>query len=156
MPAARRSVTTICATAPSRPADVTLRYAAPKPFVIDGDLVPRLIDEIPALAVLACFAEGESVVRNAAELKVKESDRIRTVTDMLRALGGDVTPTDDGMIIRGKGYLPGRRYGGRGARPPHCHVAAVAMAASRRGGTLVNGEVCAVSYPGFFSEVLAL
>ncbi len=137
-------------------ADVTLRYAAPKPFVIDGDLVPRLIDEIPALAVLACFAEGESVVRNAAELKVKESDRIRTVTDMLRALGGDVTPTDDGMIIRGKGYLPGGGTVDAGLDHRIAMSAAVAMAASRRGGTLVNGEVCAVSYPGFFSEVLAL
>lgn len=137
-------------------ADITLRYAAPKPFVIDGDLVPRLIDEIPVLAVLACFAEGESVVRNAAELKVKESDRIRTVTAMLRALGGDVTPTDDGMIIRGKGYLPGGGTVDAGLDHRIAMSAAVAMAASRRGGTLVNGEVCAVSYPGFFSEVLSL
>ena len=137
-------------------ADITLRYAAPKPFVIDGDLVPRLIDEIPVLAVLACFAEGESVVRNAAELKVKESDRIRTVTAMLRALGGDVTPADDGMVIHGKGYLPGGGTVDAGLDHRIAMSAAVAMAASRRGGTLVNGEVCAVSYPGFFSEVLAL
>ena len=137
-------------------ADITLEFGALKPFVAEGEIIPRIIDEIPALAVLACFIEGESVVRDAAELKVKESDRILTVTSMLRALGADITPTQDGMVIRGKGFLEGGGVVDAGLDHRIAMSAAIAMAASRRGGTLIGGEICAVSYPGFFREVLSL
>lgn len=135
-------------------ADITMQYAPLRPFAIGGALIPRLIDEIPALAVLACFIEGESVIRDAKELKVKESDRIATTVAMLTALGADVKPTDDGMIIRGKGYLPGGGTVDAGLDHRIAMSAAIAMAASRTGGTLLRGEVCAVSYPTFFGEVL--
>lgn len=68
---------------------------------VSGDIIPALIDEIPMIAVLAAFADGETIIRDAKELKVKESDRIATVTENLKAMGADITPTDDGMIIRG-------------------------------------------------------
>lgn len=135
-------------------ADITVRYTQLRPFTVGGALIPRLIDEIPALAVLACFIEGESVIRDAKELKVKESDRIATTVAMLTALGADAEPTDDGMIIRGKGYLPGGGTVDAGLDHRIAMSAAIAMAAARKGGTLLHGEVCAVSYPTFFGEVL--
>lgn len=135
-------------------ADVTLTHGDLKPFRIDGAIVPRLIDEIPALAVLACFIEGESVIAGATELKVKESNRIDTTVGFLRALGADVEPTHDGMIIHGKGYLPGGGTVDPGLDHRTAMAAAIAMAASKRGGTLLNPEVCAVSYPDFYGDVL--
>ncbi|HAS20948.1 MAG TPA: 3-phosphoshikimate 1-carboxyvinyltransferase, partial [Lachnospiraceae bacterium] len=88
-------------------ADLLVRTASLKGTVIEGSLIPALIDELPVLAVMAAAAEGETVIRDAAELKVKESDRIATVTEGLRAMGADITPTDDGMIIRGGRPLHG-------------------------------------------------
>ena len=135
-------------------ADITVRYASLKSFTVSGGLIPRLIDEIPVLAVLACFIEGESVIADAQELKVKESDRIAATAAALQALGASVTPTADGMRIAGKGYLEGGGTVDAGLDHRIAMAAAVAMAASRRGGTLLNADVCAVSYPGFFKEVL--
>lgn len=135
-------------------ADITLTHTELKPFRIGGAIVPRLIDELPVLAVLACFIEGESVITGAAELKVKESDRIASTVNFLRALGADIEPTDDGMVIRGKGYLTGGGTVDSGLDHRTAMAAAVAMAASKKGGTLLRPEVCAVSYPDFYREVL--
>ena len=66
---------------------------------MEGELIPTLIDEIPVIAVMAAFAEGITIIRDAAELKVKETDRILTVTENLKLLGCDVTPTDDGICL---------------------------------------------------------
>jgi len=74
---------------------------------IEGDLIPRLIDEIPIIALAASQAKGTTVIRDAKELKVKESNRIDTVVNMLKALGADIKATDDGMIIRGPKPLKG-------------------------------------------------
>ena len=85
----------------------------PKPLtgtVIEGAVIPSLIDEIPILAVMAAFAEGTTVIRDAAELKVKETNRIQTVTENLLAMGAEIIPTEDGMIIHGTGAL--RHYVG--------------------------------------------
>ena len=82
----------------------------PKPLtgtVIEGAVIPSLIDEIPILAVMAAFAEGTTVIRDAAELKVKETNRIQTVTENLLAMGAEIIPTEDGMIIHGTGALKG-------------------------------------------------
>ena len=68
---------------------------------VEGDLIPALIDEIPVLAVMAAFAQGTTIIRDAAELKVKESDRIETIAANLKNMGADITATDDGMIIHG-------------------------------------------------------
>ena len=81
-------------------ADLLVRHSSLNGTVIEGDLIPTLIDEIPILAVLASFAEGTTVIRNAEELKVKESDRLSIMVEGLLAMGAEVTGTDDGMIIR--------------------------------------------------------
>ncbi len=82
-------------------ADLLVRYAPLRGLTVEGDIIPTLIDEIPILSVAAAMAEGTTVIKDAAELKVKESDRILTVTKMLRHFGVDITPTDDGFIIEG-------------------------------------------------------
>ena len=83
-------------------ADIRVRSCPLHGTEIGGDIIPTLIDEIPIIAVMAAFAEGTTVIRDAAELKVKETDRIALITENLRAMGADVTATDDGMIIQGK------------------------------------------------------
>ena len=85
-------------------ADLLVRYSHLKGTVIEGDIIPTLIDEIPMIAIMAAFADGQTVIRDAAELKVKETNRIDTVTAGLKAMGADITPTDDGMIIEGTGH----------------------------------------------------
>ena len=80
-------------------ADLLVRSSSLHGTVIEGSLIPTLIDEIPMIAVMAAFAEGQTIISDAAELKVKESDRIKTVTENLQAMGADIIPTDDGMLI---------------------------------------------------------
>lgn len=133
--------------------DVTLEQTALKPFRITSELVPSLIDEIPLLAAVACYAEGTSVIGGAEELKVKESDRIATTVEALRALGADIEPTADGMIVHGHGGLRG---GGRvDAHGDHriAMSAAVAALGSERGGEILGAETAAISYPGFWEIV---
>ena len=87
--------------------DLIVRSSSLHGTTIAGDLIPTLIDEIPVIAVLACFADGDTVIRDAQELKVKESNRIDTVVEGLRAMGADAVATDDGMIIHGGKTLHG-------------------------------------------------
>ena len=134
-------------------ADIIIEKASLKPFALQGDIIPRLIDEIPVLAVLACFAKGKSIIKDAAELKVKESNRIDTVAKMINALGGNATATLDGMIIDGKGYLEGGTIDAKGDHRI-AMSGAVALALSKNGGELVGGECADVSYPDFFKTVL--
>ena len=82
-------------------ADILVRTSRLHGITIEGDIIPTLIDEIPVIAVMAAAAEGTTVIKDAAELKVKETDRIETVTDNLKAMGCDAVPTEDGMIIKG-------------------------------------------------------
>lgn len=121
-----------------------------KPFVIGGDMVPRLVDELPVLAVLACFIKGESVIKDAAELKVKESNRIDTTVNALKKMGADIEATEDGMIIRGKGVL----MGGATINAELDHRLAMSMAiagaASVDGVEIENAEIANVSYPNFY------
>ena len=134
-------------------ADITLTQRALRPLTITAEDVPSLIDELPLLAAVACFAEGRSVISGAEELRVKESDRIATTTEALRALGADITPTPDGMIINGTGGLKG---GGKVyAHGDHriAMSAAVAAAGSELGCEIEGAETAAISYPGFW-EVL--
>ena len=87
--------------------DILAKSSSLKGTIIEGELIPALIDEIPILAVMAACADGTTVIRDAAELKVKETNRIDTVTAGLRAMGVHVTPTDDGMVIEGGTSLKG-------------------------------------------------
>jgi len=119
---------------------------------IGGAEVPRAIDELPLLALAACFAEGRTTIRDAAELRHKESDRIAGVCDALRALGGCAEPTPDGMVIEGTGGLRG---GAIDARGDHrlAMLGAVAGLASAEGVSVDGFDAAAVSYPGFSSDL---
>lgn len=126
-----------------------------KPFVIEGALVPRLIDEIPVLAVLATQCVGESVIRDAAELRVKESDRVEVVAEALRAMGAEVETFADGMAIQGPTALTGATIDAR-----HDHRIAMAFAIAgliAEGSTQIEGaDAIATSYPTFESDLRSL
>ncbi len=129
-------------------ADITARTSRLHGTVIEGDIIPALIDEIPVIAVMAAVAEGTTVIRDAAELKVKETDRIETVTDNLKAMGCDVTPTEDGMIING-GKLKGASIH---TLLDHRIAMAFSIAAlAAEGRTRILDSKCVdVSYPAFY------
>ena len=90
-------------------ADILVRTSKLHGTTIEGALIPTLIDEIPMIAVMAACAEGTTIIKDAAELKVKETNRIDTTTEALRSMGADITPTDDGMIIQGGHALHGAK-----------------------------------------------
>jgi 3-phosphoshikimate 1-carboxyvinyltransferase len=117
--------------------------------------VPLAIDELPLVALLACFAEGDTVVRGAAELRLKESDRIAAVTEGLRALGAEIEETPDGFAVRGTGGLAGGRLEARGDHRL-AMLGAIAGLASEHGVEVVGMEAAAVSYPGFVDDLGAL
>ena len=122
---------------------------------IGGDMIPRILDEIPVLAVAACFAEGVTVIRDAAELRVKESDRIATTVKELSRLGADIEAREDGMIIHGTGRLSGATCFSHGD-----HRLAMALAVAGLlcdGDTTVHGaEAASVSYPEFWEHLVSL
>lgn len=123
---------------------------------IGGDMIPRMLDEVPILAVAACFATGDTVVRDAAELRVKETDRIYTTVTELTRLGADIAATEDGMVIHGKG--PGNsEITGAECQSHGDHRLAMSMAVA---GLIGNGEVtvhgaadASVSYPEFWQHL---
>jgi len=116
---------------------------------ISGDIIPTLIDELPVIAVMAACASGTTTIKDAAELKVKESDRIATVTENLKNMGCDITPTDDGMIINGGSPLKGTTV-----KTYLDHRIAMSFAiaglAAQGETTFDNEECCCISYPNFF------
>ena len=119
---------------------------------IGGDMIPRILDEVPILAVAACFAEGETVIRDAAELRVKESDRIATTVEELSRLGADIEAREDGMLIRGTGRLSGAACQSHGD-----HRLAMSMAVCgllSEGAMEVHGaEDASISYPSFWEDL---
>ncbi|MEA2316201.1 MAG: 3-phosphoshikimate 1-carboxyvinyltransferase [Solirubrobacteraceae bacterium] len=123
--------------------------------VVEPEEVPLAIDELPLVALLGCFAEGETIVRGAEELRVKESDRIATVVDGLASLGADIEATGDGFAVRGTGGLRG---GGIASHGDHrlAMLGAIAGLASREGVEVAGMEAAAVSYPGFSRDIEGL
>ena len=117
--------------------------------------VPLAIDELPLIALVGCFAEGETVVRGANELRFKESDRIAGVVDGLRGLGADIEATEDGFVVRGTGGLRGGSIASRGDHRL-AMLGAVAGLASQEGVEVVGMDAAAVSYPGFPDDLAAL
>ena len=117
--------------------------------------VPLAIDELPLVALLGCFAEGETVVRGAAELRLKESDRIAAVVEGLRGLGAEIEATEDGFAVPGTGGLRG---GVMAARGDHrlAMLGAVAGLASREGVTVQGMDAAAISYPLFLEHLATL
>jgi len=134
--------------------DVEVRSSELVGATVSAAEVPRLLDELPLFALAACHAHGNSVVRGASELRVKESDRIEAVVEELRRIGAHIRATSDGFRIRG---VPTRLRGGSvDSRGDHrvAMLGAIAGLASREGVELEGAEVVDVSFPGFF-EVLA-
>jgi 3-phosphoshikimate 1-carboxyvinyltransferase len=123
--------------------------------VVDPGEVPLAIDELPLVALLGCFAEGETLVRGAAELRLKETDRIATVVDGLRGLGADIEATEDGFAVRGTGGLRGGTIASHGDHRL-AMLGAVAGLASRDGVAVDGMDAAAVSYPTFEADVGAL
>jgi len=133
-------------------ADIVVYSSPLRGTLVEGALVPRLIDEVPALAVAACFAEGETVVRDAGELRVKESDRIRATAGELRRLGARIQELPDGMVIQGVGRLRGAACGSHGDHRLAMALAVAGMLAT--GETTIRGaEAVAISYPGFWADL---
>ncbi|MET0819310.1 MAG: 3-phosphoshikimate 1-carboxyvinyltransferase [Solirubrobacteraceae bacterium] len=122
---------------------------------VEAHEVPLAIDELPLVGLLGCFAEGETVVRGAGELRVKESDRIAGVVDGLRGLGADIEAHDDGFTVRGTGGLRGGTIASLGDHRL-AMIGAIAGLASRDGVTVDGMEAHAVSYPGFGADLAAL
>ena len=117
--------------------------------------VPPAIDELPLVALAACFAEGETVVTGAAELRHKESDRIAAVVAAVNALGGDADALEDGFVVRGTGGLRGGRVDSGGDHRL-AMLGAIAGLASRDGAEVAGMDAAAVSYPGFEPDLGAL
>jgi 3-phosphoshikimate 1-carboxyvinyltransferase len=122
---------------------------------IGGEDIPLAIDELPLVALLGCFAEGETVVRDAAELRHKESDRISGVVEGLRGLGAEIEGTDDGFAVRGVGGLRGGTIDARGDHRL-AMLGAVAGLASREGVEVRGFEAVEVSYPAFELDLRGL
>jgi 3-phosphoshikimate 1-carboxyvinyltransferase len=136
-------------------ADIDVRHGPLDGTTVQGEEVPLAIDELPLVALVGCFAEGETVVSGAAELRVKESDRIATVVEGLRALGGDVEALPDGFVVRGTGGLRGGQLDAAGDHRLAL-LGAVAGLASAEGVEVVGMEAAEVSYPGFAEDVARL
>ncbi len=117
--------------------------------------MPLAIDELPLVALLGCYAEGETIVRGAQEMRVKESDRIAGVVEGLRGLGADIEATDDGFAVRGTGGLRGGVIDAHGDHRM-AMMGAVAGLASHEGVEVVGIEAAAVSYPGFVEDLAGL
>ena len=136
-------------------ADLLVQSSSLHGTVIGGDLIPTLIDELPVCAVLAAYADGRTVIRDAAELKVKESDRIHAMTQALSSMGCNITAQDDGMIIEG-----GRSLHGADIDSFNDHRIAMSLAVaglSAEGTTqILNAECVDISYPQFFEDLHAL
>ncbi len=136
-------------------ADLLVRSSSLHGTVIEGEIIPTLIDELPVLAVLAAFADGTTVIRDAAELKVKESDRIKVTTDNLSRIGCDAEATDDGMIIHGGKPLHGAVIDSCKDHRVAMSFAVAALACS--GETEIRDSDCVtISYPGFYDDLRML
>jgi 3-phosphoshikimate 1-carboxyvinyltransferase len=133
-------------------ADIVVESSELKGIEVGGDIIPRLIDEIPVLAVAGCVAKGKTVIRDAGELRVKESDRIATVADELSRLGAKIEPLPDGMVIYG-----GRPLSGTEVDSHFDHRLAMTLAVAgliAKGETTIkNAQVAQISYPAFWQTL---
>lgn len=132
--------------------DIHIEQTPLKGTVIEGDLIPRLIDEIPIISLLATQAEGETIIRDAAELRVKETDRIKAVMEVLTTLGANVTEKPDGIVVRGKTALKGGSI-----KSYHDHrmamLGVVASFICENEVTIDEVDSIAISYPTFFEHI---
>lgn len=133
-------------------ADITVRTSSLSGTTIEGAIIPKLIDELPILAILACFANGTTTIRDAQELKVKESNRIDVMVKNLSAMGADIQATEDGMIIHGGTSLHGAVIN---SNLDHRIAMSFAIAGMNADGTTeIQGAECVnISYPNFYSDL---
>ncbi|TET42398.1 MAG: 3-phosphoshikimate 1-carboxyvinyltransferase, partial [Dehalococcoidia bacterium] len=133
-------------------ADIVVESSELKGIEVSGDIIPRLIDEIPVLAVAGCVARGKTVIRDAGELRVKESDRIATVASELSRLGAKIEPLPDGMVIYG-----GRPLLGTEVDSHFDHRLAMSLAiaglVAKGETTIKHAQVAQVSYPAFWQTL---
>lgn len=136
-------------------ADIIVKTSQLKATTIQGSIIPTLIDELPVIALMACFAEGQTIIKDAHELRVKESDRIDLMSTNLQAMGADIIPTDDGMIIQGGKPLHGAEIH---CKMDHRIAMTFAIAAiNAEGETVIPESECVdVSYPTFFQQLESL
>lgn len=133
-------------------ADILVKSSSLRGTVVEGAIIPTLIDELPLIAAMACFADGTTVIRNAEELKVKESNRLEVMVNNLTAMGADVTETADGMIIRGGKPLCGAVIDSRLDHRIAMTFAVTGLCAD--GETEILGAECVnISYPGFYRDL---
>jgi 3-phosphoshikimate 1-carboxyvinyltransferase len=135
--------------------DLDVAHGALEGTIVEADEVPLAIDELPLVALLGCFAEGETIVRGAQELRVKESDRIAGVAEGLRGLGADIEATEDGFAVTGTGGLRGGTIDAKGDHRM-AMMGAVAGLASAEGVEVLGMEAAAVSYPQFVEDLAGL
>lgn len=136
-------------------ADILVHHSELTGTEIGGDIIPTLIDEIPVIAVLACFAKGKTVIKDAAELKVKESNRIDVMTDNLSRMGADITATEDGMIINGGKPLHGAFIDSMSDHRIAMSFAIASLMAD--GETKIKDAECVnISYPNFYKDLRSL
>ncbi len=143
----------ICADEPV--SDLDVAHGALEGTVVEAEEVPLAIDELPLVALLGCFAEGETIVKGAQELRLKESDRISGVVEGLRGLGADIEATADGFAVRGTGGLRGGTIDSLGDHRL-AMVGAVAGLASKEGVEVIGMDAAAVSYPSFTADLRRL
>lgn len=134
-------------------ADILVKHSELNGTVIEGDLIPTLIDELPVIAVMAACANGETIIRNAEELKVKESNRLEIIVHHLSEMGCDITGTKDGMIIRGGKPLHGAVLD---SHLDHRIAMSFAVAGLVADGEteITNADCVNISYPGFYRDLL--
>ena len=140
----------------AKSATLTVESSDLKGTEIGGALIPRLIDELPVIALLATQAQGVTVIKDAEELKVKETDRIQVVADALNSMGADITPTADGMIIKGKPGLHGARVNTFGDHRIGMMTAIAALLVADGEVELDRAEAINTSYPSFFDDLESL
>ena len=140
----------------AKSATITVETSELKCTEIGGEIIPRLIDELPIIALLATQAQGRTVIRDAEELKVKETDRIQVVADALNSMGAAITPTEDGMIIEGKTPLHGAQVNTLGDHRIGMMTAIAALLAQSGQVELERSEAIKTSYPSFFSDLEVL
>ena len=140
----------------AKSATITVETSELKGTEIGGEIIPRLIDELPIIALLATQAQGRTVIRDAEELKVKETDRIQVVADALNSMGAAITPTEDGMIIEGKTPLHGAQVNTFGDHRIGMMTAIAALLAQSGQVELERSEAIKTSYPSFFNDLEGL
>lgn len=138
-------------------ADLLVKTSSLRGTIVEGDIIPALIDELPVIALMACFAKGQTIIKDAHELRVKESDRIAIMTENLGAMGADIIDTDDGFIInsRSDNTIPTLHGASINCSMDHRIAMTFAIAGLNADGeTIITDSDCVdVSYPGFFTQL---